>query len=652
MNLICVAIMRKKLVLFVITIIITLQFAESVNADLEKTALPDLSDLPYVISFILPENDLPWWERTTMDLDGNKIHDSLDKKIEASEDEMVDIYLDYEFFPTEEHIILLEDLGLEIGYIMPAARAVGLRNVPISMINSLADLMGVVMIEPKGDIVLFSDIATPTVKAKESEEYSPNTAWELGYTGKGAVIAIMDTGVDNGHPSLSGKWVGGADFTKPESFLFPRDGTYDADDVQGHGTTCAGIAMGTGEPEGVYQGTGIDAKVVDLRIGTILGASPGEGPQSVYDAALEATEWAIEHHADQWAGQPEEYHGIDALSLSWGIPYEGSSDGSDLYSQTLNRLVDVGVVAVVAAGNDGPDNDGFTGMGAADNVITVAATDDIDTIDRSDDIIASYSSRGPRTDDGDGNPYDELKPDVAVPGTGITNAEFDRYGDGSGNGYGPRGSGTSYSAPNVAGIVTLILEANPDLTPELVKEILRFTAERRGNATFPELDPFWNKDFGYGIVDAYRAVKVAEDIEDVSEMDVNLQCFIMNITNSSSRFIDVSGIAWSKNGGVEGVEVKIGDGEWVMAKDMSDGTWSKWTYRLDIKDMSKGNHTIEARAANDGKYSLQDEETVFVVKEWTEGGLDGSCLPGIAIIILVVGVATYLLLVRGRKIKV
>ncbi len=641
--------MRKKLVLFVITVIITLQFAESVSAELEEPALPDLSDLPYVTSFILPENELPWWERTAMDLDRNKIHDSLDKKIETGEDETVDIYLDYESFPTEEDIALLKDLGLEIGNFLPAARAIGLRNVPISMMNSFADIKGVVMIEPKVDIVFFSDIATPTVKAKESEEYSPNTAWELGYTGKGAVIAIMDTGVDNGHPSLSGKWVGGADFTKPESFLFPRDGTYDADDVQGHGTTCAGIAMGTGDPEGVYQGTGTAAKLADLRIGTILGASPGEGPQSVYDAALEATEWAIEHHADQWAGQSEDYHGIDAFSLSWGIPYEGSSDGSDLYSKTLNRLVEVGVVAVVAAGNDGPDNNGFTGMGAADKVITVAATDDIDTIDRSDDIIASYSSRGPRTDDGDGNPYDELKPDVAAPGTGITNAEFDRYGDGSGNGYGPRGSGTSYATPNVAGIVALILEANPDLTPELVKEILRFTAERRGNATFPELDPFWNKDFGYGIVDAYRAVKVAEDIEDVSDVDVNLQCFIMNIPNSSSRIIDISGIAWSKNGGVEGVEVKIGDGEWVMANDMSNGTWSKWTYRLDRRDLSKGDHTIEARAVNSGKYSLQDEEIVFVEQEWREGGLEGSCLPGIAIIILVVGVATYLLLIRGRK---
>jgi hypothetical protein len=388
---------------------------------------------------------------------------------------------------------------------------------------------------------------------------------------------------------------------------------------------------------------------VDLRIGSILGASPGEGPESTYDAALEATEWAIEHHADAWAGQEEEYHGIDALSLSWGIPYEGSSDGSDLYSQALNRLVDVGVNGVVAAGNDGPDNDGFTGMGAADNVITVGATDDIDTIDRSDDIIASYSSRGPRWDDGDGNPYDELKPDVSAPGTGITQAEYDLIGDGSGNGYGSRGSGTSYATPNVVGIVALVLEANPDLNPDLVKEVLRFTAERRDNATIPELDPFWNKDFGWGIVDAYKAVKVAEKIEDATVIDPNLQCFIMNLTNTSSRFVTISGISWSKDGEVEGVEVRIDGGDWKEAKDMDNGSWSKWTYKVDMSRLGKGNHTFEARAVSGEMHSLHHEEVVIVTKTWPTQGADGSCLPGIAIIMVVAVVAAYLFLKKGKK---
>jgi hypothetical protein len=289
-------------------------------------------------------------------------------------------------------------------------------------------------------------------------------------------------------------------------------------------------------------------------------------------------------------------------------------------------------------------------MGAADKVITIAATDDLDTIDRSDDIIAGYSSRGPRMDDGDENPYDELKPDVAAPGTGISNAQFDRTGDGSGNGYEPRGSGTSYAAPNVVGVVALILEANPELTPELVKEILRFTAERRGNATFPELDPFWNRDFGYGIIDAYRAVKVAEGIEDVSEIDVDLQGFIMNITDSS-KGIDVTGIAWSKDGNdeVESVEVRIDGGEWIEAKDESNGTWAKWSYGVDATELSKGNHTVEARAVGKDKHSLQDEKTMFVARTGKGGGLDLNFLPGIVIILFVMGVAVYILFIRGRK---
>ena len=69
----------------------------------------------------------------------------------------------------------------------------------------------------------------------------------------------------------------------------------------------------------------------------------------------------------------------------------------------------------VAAGNDGPDNDGLSGMGSSSLSITVGATDDMNTIDSDDDTIASYSSRGPRRDNGNTNPIDEMKPDVTAP---------------------------------------------------------------------------------------------------------------------------------------------------------------------------------------------------------------------------------------------
>ena len=94
-----------------------------------------------------------------------------------------------------------------------------------------------------------------------------------------------------------------------------------------------------------------------------------------------------------------------------------------MHSRILNEAMEAGIVVSVAAGNDGPDNDGLSGMGSSNLAITVGATDDINTIDREDDTVASYSSRGPRRDNGDSNPLNELKPEVSAPGTNIIQAE-------------------------------------------------------------------------------------------------------------------------------------------------------------------------------------------------------------------------------------
>jgi hypothetical protein len=142
---------------------------------------------------------------------------------------------------------------------------------------------------------------------------------------------------------------------------------------------------------------------------------------------------------------------------------------------------------------------------------------------------------------------------------------------------------------------------------------------------------------------------VTESIEDVEEIDVNLQCFIMNISDASRTPVYVSGIAWSKGGEVESVEVRVGDGEWREATDESNGTWAKWTFKIDSEEMEKGNLTIEARAVSGDKHSLQHEEVVVVEKTWTEDDFEGSWLLGFALVIIIVAVAVFIFVKRGGK---
>ncbi len=549
---------------------------------------------------------------STRDRNNNKISDDLDTWIHKGY-QRLDTIVMFKDRLTQDDITTLRDLGVEIGNIFWYLDMVSLLAVPVPIIGTIAGLPGVLRVENPGRPVLYSDIATPAVKARESNEYSPFTAWELGYQGLGVNIAVMDTGVDNAHPSLTGKWVGGADISKPDPLGIFQDGTFDADDTNGHGTTCTGIAIGTGAPEGKYMGAAPEAKVVDVRIGTVFGYAPGEGPMPVkfLDASLEGIEWIIKHKDDSWAGADPENKGIDILSLSWGIDTDSPSDGSDAYSAALDRLADTGVIVCHAAGNSGPNNDGFRGFSAASNGISVAASDDLDTIDRSDDIIAEYSSRGPRHDNNDGNPYNELKPDITAPGTHIMQVQFDPIGDGSGNGYGSRGSGTSYATPVVAGICAMMLEANPKLTSEVIKEILHLTAERRGKATIPELDPFWNKDFGWGAVDAYKAVMVSASITDVDIIDVNLQCFIteleMGVENITTGTTTIGGVAFSKTGiEIEAIEIAVDNGSWKKVKTKEvNGIYLNWTYELDTTGLENGDHTLKVRAINGVQTSLE-----------------------------------------------
>lgn len=275
---------------------------------------------------------------------------------------------------------------------------------------------------------------------------------DLGYDGSGVRIAIIDTGIDVDHPDLQGRIAETADLV--------GEGP---DDENGHGTHCAGVALGSGAASaGRYRGIAPGALLYSAKV---LHRS-GQGMMSDVMAGIE---WAVEQ-------------GVHIISLSLGGP--GPSDGHDALCDICDAAVESGVVVVVAAGNDGPGSFTIGSPGAARSVLTVGASTDEDT-------VAPFSSRGPTADN-------RIKPDLIAPGHRITAA---RAGDTElGTPLDPyytECSGTSMAAPLVAGICALLLHKEPHLTPDEVKTRLMATAIDLGEHPCVQ---------GQGRIDALRAI--------------------------------------------------------------------------------------------------------------------------------------------------
>ena len=595
----------------------------------ETTDIPHQKSIPWDVS-------IPWWETTMLDSNRDGVHDSL-----ADETGIVNLGISYSRDVKESDIESLSLMGINVNLELPSVDALLIGGVHVEKIEQLSSLDGVIMIERYGSVVFYGDIQTPSVKAKNSSEYSLG-AWDLGVSGNGMNIALVDTGVDNEHPGLSDKFVAGYDavcyvHTDPTCLLSnplrEDDGSFDPDDANQHGTACMGMASATGiEADGSqseFYGAAPNATLVDIRIGTDVGAGPFENyllEQEFYESAMNGLQWVIDHHEDAWPGVSEEYYGIDIISLSWGITSHenGGSDGSDMHSRILDEAMVEGIIVSVAAGNDGPNNDGLSGMGSSDLSVTVGATDDQNTVNREDDTVADYSSRGPRKDNGDGNPLNELKPEISAPGSNIVQAEgcvtsggcSNLINDASDNSYTGRGSGTSYATPSVSGVMALVWEANENLTTMQLKEILKQTAERRGEPSLPEVDPYWNRDFGFGMVDAYAATLLAIHLKETGTtelVDPGIQNHLISFNDTDN--VKLVGHSWSTSGSVESVNFRIDGGDWLEANfnssivEVGPITPFEWYVEVDPNKFSSGTHTLEVIA-----FSLSQQSLPIVVQ--------------------------------------
>ncbi|MGW4787067.1 S8 family serine peptidase [Streptomyces sp. NPDC004230] len=271
--------------------------------------------------------------------------------------------------------------------------------------------------------------------------------WRGGNTGKGVDVAVLDTGVDDGHPDLVGQVAEATSFV-PDQPPGGGDGPQgqatadtDAVDHHGHGTHVASTIAGTGAASsGKEKGV---APGVRLHVGKVLNDS-GEGQDSWILAGME---WAARNaHAK-----------VISMSLG-GSP----SDGSDPLSQAVDQLsAETGALFTIAAGNSGPDPMTVAAPGAADAALTVGAVDH-------DDQLADFSSRGPRWSDS------AVKPEITAPGVDILAARS-RYAGGTGDYI--TMSGTSMATPHVAGAAALLAAEHPDWTGQQIKDALVSTSK-------------------------------------------------------------------------------------------------------------------------------------------------------------------------------
>ncbi|MFD4716191.1 S8 family serine peptidase [Streptomyces sp. NPDC058430] len=298
-----------------------------------------------------------------------------------------------------------------------------------------------------GKVEASLDVSVPQIGAPE--------VWKSGYDGKGVKVAVLDTGVDAGHPDLAGK------IAESKSFV-PDQAVQDG---HGHGTHVASTIVGSGAAsDGKRKGV---APGAELLVGKVLG-NDGRGQDSWIIAGME------------WAA----HSGAKIVSMSLG----GDASGpSDVLSETVDELsASTGTLFVIAAGNSGPSEQTIGTPGIADSALTVGAVDKSDT-------LASFSSRGPRIGD-----Y-AIKPEITAPGAAITAARAAGTTMGTPvDEYYTTSSGTSMATPHVAGAAALVAQAHPDWTGRQIKQALAATAKTNTvNSVFEQ---------GDGRVDAVRAV--------------------------------------------------------------------------------------------------------------------------------------------------
>ena len=372
----------------------------------------------------------------------------------------LDVIVQYNVVPTEAHYRKVTNLGGTLRRRMDFIKGAHY-SVPRSGLQTLADDPDVAYISPNRPLQGMMDIPAETVNAA--------AAVAQGLNGTGIGVALIDSGmadIPNFHGQQSrivyqATFIGGSPV-----------------DQYGHGTHVAGLIGSNGNGT-VYTGIVPDVNLINLRALDRNGSGTDSSVIGAIDAAI----------------QLKNQYNIRVINLSLGRQvFEPSAQ--DPLCQAVEAAWKAGIVVVAAAGNGGRNNsagtNGYGTITAPGNdpyVITVGAMKDMHTATRVDDLIASYSSKGPTLFD------HYVKPDILAPGNLVTSTM--NAGVGLLQEY-PQNqvtndeyilSGTSMATPIVSGAAVVLLQKNPNLTPDQVKARLMKTASKSFPTSSVAVDP-------------------------------------------------------------------------------------------------------------------------------------------------------------------
>jgi serine protease AprX len=435
---------------------------------------------------------------------------------DADPHSVVNVIVQFVMPPSNEDDQIIHQLGgvpQEVDLSLIRAQ---LYSLPAKAIAAVANNPNVAYISPDRAVNPTLDYANATIGAQ--------TAFSYGWKGAGIGVAIIDSGIVAGKDLQTGSV---SRIVYSQSFVPKVTSTVDQ---YGHGTHVAGIVAGNGAAStGIpyfktFRGVAPSANLINLRV---LDAN-GAGTDSTVIAAINA------------AVQLKSKYNIRVINLSLGRSV-WESYSLDPLCQAVEKAWNAGIVVVVAAGNQGRNQtlgtDGYATITAPGNdplVITVGAMKTMGTLTRADDMVASYSSKGPTLID------HVVKPDIVAPGNRIISLEttkttilansgvnlipYSYYQNPANKGNSAdyyRLSGTSMAAPMVSGAAALMLQKDASLTPETIKARLMKTAVKSFPVSSTAIDPVsgirYNSQYdiftvGTGYLDVWGALNSGDSV--------------------------------------------------------------------------------------------------------------------------------------------